>query len=208
MGDRRAQAANPIPSHPLGHLMAVAIFRGFIAVEVPPLPPLQAVQAELARCGADLKVVEGTHTHVTLKFLGDVPVSFIDRIEQGIKNASKAIKPFEVNVRGVGAFPSNANPRVVWGGLEHGEPLIVIARRLEDEMHKLAFPRERRDFTPHVTLARVRSLRGAERLAAVLGEHAMEPFGTARVDKVQLVRSELHPKGPAYTTVRSVPLEG
>lgn len=188
--------------------MAVAIFRGFIAVEVPTLGPLAQVLQQLARSGADVKVVEGHHIHVTLKFLGDVPVSFVDKIEQGIKNAAKAVKPFEMNVRGVGAFPNNANPRVVWAGLEHAEPMSVIARRLEDEMHKLAFPRERRDFTPHITLARVRSLRGADRLAAVLGEHGMEQFGQVRVDKVLLMRSELAPKGPTYTIVRTVPLEG
>ena len=188
--------------------MAVAIFRSFIAVEVPPLEPLAQVQAQLARCGADLKVVEGNHTHVTLKFLGDTPISFVDRIEGGIRNALKGLKPFAMNVRGTGAFPSNANPRVVWAGLEHAEPLAVIARRLEDEMHKLAFPRERRDFTPHITLARVRSLRGAERLAGVLGEHAMEDFGSVHVDKVLLVRSDLSQKGPHYTNVKAVPLEG
>lgn len=188
--------------------MAVAVFRGFIAVDLPALEPLAQVLQQLARCGADLKVVDGPHTHVTLKFLGDVPVSFLDRIEQGIKNTGKGIKPFEMHVRGTGAFPNNANPRVVWAGLEHAEPLSVIARRLEDEMHKLAFPRERRDFTPHVTLARVRSLRGADRLAAVLGDHATDSFGNVKVDKVLLMRSELAPKGPTYTTVRSVPLEG
>lgn len=188
--------------------MAIAIFRGFIAVEVPALEPLSQLMAQLARCGADLKMVEGTHAHVTLKFLGDTPVSFIEKIENGIKNAAKGIKPFDMGVRGSGAFPSNANPRVVWAGLEGAEPLTVMARRLEDEMHKLAFPRERRDFTPHITLARVRSLRGAERLAGVLGDHGMEEFGRVHVDKVLLMRSELHPKGPTYTTVRSVPLEG
>lgn len=188
--------------------MAIAIFRSFIAVEVPTLEPLAEVQAQLARCGADLKVVEGKHTHVTLKFLGDTPVSFVDRIEGGIRNACKGIQPFDMNVRGTGAFPSNANPRVVWAGLEHAEPLAVIARRLEDEMHKLAFPRERRDFTPHITLARVRSPRGADRLAGVLGEHSMEEFGAVRVDKVHLVRSDLSPKGPHYSNMKSVPLEG
>ncbi|HEV8361422.1 MAG TPA: RNA 2',3'-cyclic phosphodiesterase [Candidatus Thermoplasmatota archaeon] len=188
--------------------MAVAIFRGFIAVEVPALPPLARVQEQLRHSGSDVKLVEGQNTHVTLKFLGDTPVTFVDKIEQGIRNAAKGIKPFEMTVRGAGAFPSSANPRVVWVGLEHAEPLGVMARRLEDEMHKLAFPRERRDFTPHITLARVRSPRGRERLAAVLGEHAGEEFGRATIDKVLLMRSELHPEGPVYKPVRAVPLEG
>lgn len=188
--------------------MAVAIFRGFIAVEVPVLEPLAAVQEQLRHSGADLKVVEGPSTHVTLKFLGDTPATFVDKIEQGIKNAAKGIKPFEMTVRSTGVYPNSANPRVVWAGLEHAEPLGVVARRLEDEMHKLAFPRERRDFTPHITLARVRSPRGRERLAAVMSEHAGEEFGRARVEKVLLMRSDLAPKGPTYTTVRAVALEG
>jgi 2'-5' RNA ligase len=188
--------------------MAIAVFRGFIAVEVPALPPLQRVVQRLATCGADLKPVEGEKQHITLKFLGDVPTTFIDKIENGVHNAAKGIKPFEMVVRGVGAFPSSAEPRVVWSGLEHAEPLSVMARRLEDEMHKLAFPRERRDFTPHVTLARVRSPRGREKLAAVLGEHAGEEFGRVQVDKVLLMRSELQASGPHYTTIRSVALEG
>jgi 2'-5' RNA ligase len=188
--------------------MAVAVFRGFIAVEVPALPTLVRVQEQLAHSGADVKVVEGGNTHVTLKFLGDVPVSFIDRIEGGVKNAVKGIKPFEMTVRGAGAFPSTQNARVVWAGLEHAEPLTVIARRLEDEMHRLAFPRERRDFTPHITLARVRSPRGAERLASLLSDHAGEEFGKVQVGRVVLMRSDLSGKGPAYAVVRHVALEG
>lgn len=188
--------------------MAVAVFRGFIAVEVPPLAPLGRLQEQLRHSGADLKLVEGNHTHVTLKFLGDTPASFVDKVEHGIKNAVKGVQPFEMTVRGAGAFPSAQDPRVVWAGLEHAEPLAAMARKLEEEMYKLAFPRERRDFTPHITLARVRSPRGRERLAAVLAEHAGEEFGRVRVDRVHLVRSDLAREGPHYTNVRSVPLEG
>jgi len=186
----------------------IAIFRGFVAVEVPALEPLLRVREQLRHCGADLRVVEGNTTHVTLKFLGDVPVSFVDRIENGIRNAAKGIPPFTMTARGAGAFPNSAQPRVVWAGLQGAESLGVIARRLEDEMHKLAFPRERRDFTPHVTLARVRSPRGRDRLAAVLSESATEEFGSAQVDHVTLFRSDLGPKGPSYTALRKVPLEG
>jgi 2'-5' RNA ligase len=188
--------------------MAIAVFRGFIAVEVPEIPSLEAVREQLRRSGADLKLVDGHNTHITLKFLGDTPATFVDKIEQGMRNAAKGVKPFEMTVKGTGAFPSNAQPTVVWAGLEHAELLSTLARRLEEEMYRLAFPRERRDFTPHITLARVRSPRGKERLAAVLGEHAGEPFGIVKVDKLLLIRSELGPKGPAYTTVRSVALEG
>jgi RNA 2',3'-cyclic 3'-phosphodiesterase len=188
--------------------MAVTIFRGFIAVEVPMLPPLQRVQDQLRHSGADIKVVEGANTHVTLKFLGDTPVNFVDKIEAGIKHATKGIPPFEMTVRSVGAFPSAQSPSVVWAGLEHAEPLSAAARKLEEDMYKLAFPRERRDFTPHITLARVRSPRGRERLAAVLSDHAGEDFGKVRVDKVLLMRSDLAREGPHYTHVRTVPLEG
>jgi 2'-5' RNA ligase len=188
--------------------MAVSVFRSFIAVEVPPLELLTRVQEQLRQSGADVKLTEGQTSHVTMKFLGDTPASFVDRIEQGIRHAVKGIKPFEMTVRGAGAFPNSHEARVVWAGLEHAEPLGIIAHRLEDEMHKLAFPRERRDFTPHITLARVRSPRGRERLAAVLAEHAGEEFGKTRVEKVLLVRSDLAREGPHYTNVRAVPLEG
>jgi 2'-5' RNA ligase len=188
--------------------MAVTIFRGFIAVEVPVLPALQRVQDQLRHSGADLKLVEGHNAHVTLKFLGDTPVSFVDKIEAGVRHATKGVAPFDMTVRGVGAFPSTQSPTVVWAGLEHAEPLSAMARKLEEDMYKLAFPRERRDFTPHITLARVRSARGKERLAAVLGDHAGEDFGKVRVDKVLLMRSDLGREGPHYTHVRTVPLEG
>lgn len=186
----------------------VVIFRGFIAVEVPPLEPMLRVREALRHSGADLRVVEGDVNHVTLKFLGDTPLTFVDRIENGIRNAVKGVGPFTMTARGAGAFPNSAQPRVVWAGLHGAESLGVVARRLEDEMHKLAFPRERRDFTPHVTLARVRSPRGRDRLAQVLGESATEEFGSVRVDHVTLYRSELSSKGPTYTALRTVPLEG
>lgn len=188
--------------------MAAAVFRAFISVEVQTLEPLARVMDQLRRSGADLKLVEGPSSHVTLKFLGDTPVNVVDRIEQGIRNAVRGVKPFTMTVRGTGAFPNSASPRVVWAGLQGADALGVVARRLETEMHNLAFPRERRDFTPHITLARVRSPRGRERLAGILSEHAEEEFGSAYVDKVLLMRSDLAPQGPTYTTVRTVPLEG
>ena len=179
------------------------MFRGFIAIKIPFNNEMEAFWTEIKRSGARIKLVEPYNTHITLKFLGNTAESLVSNIEEIIKNAVEGLKPFEIELRGCGAFPSPTRPRVVWIGVKEGaDTLKKIAESIDIGASKLGFERERRPFVPHLTVGRVKGSIGA--LPRVLAEWANKDFGKVIVDKVFLMKSVLKPEGPEYYEVVSV----
>ncbi|MEM2868867.1 MAG: RNA 2',3'-cyclic phosphodiesterase [Thermoplasmata archaeon] len=183
------------------------VFRAFIAVEVGDRPSFRKLAEELASSGADLKLVEPGNLHITLKFLGDTEEASVDGIHEAMKRSVGGVAPFELSFRGTGAFPDMNYIRVVWVGLSGTEPLAEIARRLDEELAPLGMV-DRGGFTPHMTLARVKSRRGRERIQEILRARASEDFGSMRVERVKLKKSVLGRAGPVYSDVREVALLG
>jgi RNA 2',3'-cyclic 3'-phosphodiesterase len=108
-------------------------------------------------------------------------------------------------VSGLGAFPSPARPRVLWAGVAEGaEAAGVLAGRIDAALTPLGFDRERRPFSAHVTLGRVRTPRAQPRLAGALAVGG--PAGRQRVTHVSLMRSDLSPRGARYTELAALPL--
>lgn len=183
-------------------------FRAFIAADLPPIPAIDALVRELHEASRDLKVVSTDHLHLTLKFLGDTEEGLIPEIVGAMREAIVGEAAFTIRVRGTGAFPNLARPSVLWVGLEGGEPLARMARALDDGVAPLGYERERRPWSPHVTLARIRGSRGLDRAKTLLHAHADEVFAEARIEEIRLKRSVLRPQGPEYTTLEAVKLEG
>jgi len=86
------------------------------------------------------------------------------------------------------------------------DPLIELAGRIEAALARVGFPKERRGFTAHLTIGRVRSARNAEALLAALQEFHAEKFGTLTATQCQLMQSELRPTGSVYTVLDRFPL--
>ena len=186
-------------------LWSMPPFRAFIAVDLAPLPALDAFLRELASMKG-LKPVDPTNLHVTLKFLGDTDDSLIPRIESAMRSSCEGIPPFEVEVMGSGVFPPKGSARVVWVGLKGAEPLATIASRLERSLEPLGFAPEGRAFRPHLTLARVKDPSASSRARDLAASYEPARFGAKGVSEVQLKKSVLRPQGPEYSTVVSVPL--
>ncbi|HEX4071327.1 MAG TPA: RNA 2',3'-cyclic phosphodiesterase [Planctomycetaceae bacterium] len=183
------------------------LIRCFIAIRIPGFDPLRRVLKELAQMGRALKAVEPGNLHVTLKFLGDTDVNRISQIGSLVEQVAQSRQPCVVKVAGLGVFPHLERPNVVWAGLEGAETLAAIAADLETGLEEFGFAREYRPFVPHLTLARVKA-RPPESLRPLLSRHAKTDFGTATIDQVELIRSELGPEGSKYTVLTSVPLRG
>lgn len=183
-------------------------FRAFISADLPPIPLLETLAHALRGASRDLKVVSVEHLHLTLKFLGDTEEGLVPEIVSAMREASAGVAPFTIRVRGTGAFPNLDRPKVLWVGIEGGEPLGRMAKRLDEDLAALGFPRESRAWSPHVTLARVRGTRDLARAQALLREHADELFADVHVEEVRLKKSVLRPQGPEYSTVEAVRLEG
>lgn len=182
--------------------------RLFVAVNLPSeiRDRLAAVQDSLRRAQADVSWVRAENIHVTVKFLGDTEEKRVQRIRSALIEVARDGAPFSLEVSGVGSF-GGRNPRVVWVGVGDGaEPLIELAGRVEAALGRVGFPRERRGFTAHLTLGRVRSPQNAEALLAALQEFHAEKFGTFTATQFELMQSALRPTGSVYTVLERFPL--
>lgn len=180
-------------------------FRAFMAVDVECGPLLQEAITELKAHGRALKPVSPSNVHITLKFLGEIFERTVPDIGSAIRSAVQGIPSFELRLVNVGVFPNKGVPRVVWVGMEGTEPLEKIAAALEEGCEPLGFPRERRPFSPHLTLARVREGYRPD-VSGFLQEHQGQEFGSFRVDRIRLKKSVLTPAGPIYSDVQTFEL--
>ncbi len=181
-------------------------FRGFIAVEISAAPSIINLEQAISKTDADVKLVEPENIHLTLKFLGDTEESQIDAIEQIIKESVMGIPPFSLTLRGTGVFPNERYLKVLWIGIVDADPLARIAKLIEEKLVPLGFAKEKREFSAHLTIGRVRTARNKDQLLSVIHKFKDDEFLTQQVTVVTLKKSELTPKGPIYTTLREIPL--
>lgn len=181
-------------------------FRGFMAVDIDVFPKLLEFEKEIKETGANVKLVEPENVHITLKFLGDTNESQIDEIDKIMKDAVKGIDPFNIQLKGAGVFPNPNYIKVIWVGIKQGEPIGVIASKIDERLSKMGFKKEKRGFSPHLTIARVKSAKGKDEILHVIEKYRDVQFVDIRVDSIKLKKSDLTPKGPIYTTLIDVKL--
>ncbi|ADV64893.1 2'-5' RNA ligase [Desulfurococcus mucosus DSM 2162] len=183
--------------------MSSELVRSFIAIEVKNRDVLRRLieaRDRVAGVGVDLKPVEDENIHLTLRFIGEVPRSTVEEVCGIVTGIS--FKPFEMHVKGIGGFPSLERPRVIWAGIEEGAgELLELYRVVEAGLRRLGVKPEREEFTPHITLARVKGYRGLEKLVKVLLEMRDMDFGYTPVDEVIVKKSVLTPRGPIYSNI-------
>ena len=162
---------------------------------------LADAQILAAQTGADLKLVETENIHVTMRFLGDITLVMAEKVFEEMKRVQ--FTPFDVCLCGLGVFPSLSYPRVVWTGITDGaEQLSNIFTQLEPRIRSLGFAPDPKGFSPHLTIARVRSARNKAQLAEFIQKNAKHNFGIVKAQCLRLKRSELTPKGPIYSTLK------
>ncbi|HKP35381.1 MAG TPA: RNA 2',3'-cyclic phosphodiesterase [Pyrinomonadaceae bacterium] len=180
--------------------------RLFIAIELP-AQVRHAIRQHIDLLRRELPDVRASWTreenlHLTLKFLGDTPVEKIESLSQAVRHAATRVTPFEIEIAGCGAFPTKAQPRVLWIGVSATEPspLQTLFKSLEDECAAAGFPRDERPFHPHLTIARLRQPHGARDLANLHKEIGFDRL-SVRAEEVCLIRSELSSQGSRYTVI-------
>ncbi|MHB2015553.1 MAG: RNA 2',3'-cyclic phosphodiesterase [Candidatus Xenobia bacterium] len=189
--------------------MPEGVLRTFIAVHPEPglvdrilarVEPLRAVAPHVRWLGPQT-------LHYTLMFLGSTAADRVDAIAQAMRNACTGHGPFDLHVRGLGAFPNTRRPRIIWVGAAQGaEALCHLQAAVAGAVAPLGFPQEDRAFVPHLTLARVKEPRPHPPLEQALAADAEIPFGVTRIERISLLRSILHPKGAQYSHLIDVPL--
>jgi 2'-5' RNA ligase len=116
---------------------------------------------------------------------------------------------FQISVGGIGAYPKIRRPRVIWIGVEAPSELIHLQRSIEAQTARLGYAKDRRSFSPHLTLGRVSrnaTPREVRQIGNVLAETKIGFLGVTPVKEVHLYRSDLKPGGAVYTRLFTTPL--
>ncbi|ADJ13672.1 RNA 2',3'-cyclic phosphodiesterase [Halalkalicoccus jeotgali] len=184
--------------------------RLFVSIDLPGrfAERIAALQEELSTAEG-IRPTDPTQTHVTMKFLGEVDEDRIPELGAALEKAiaEADVSPFEAEYGGLGVFPSLEYISVVWLGVREGsEEMGRLHEAVERETTALGFDPAEHDFTPHATLARMDHAGGKELVQRLVRER--DPtVGRTTVRALRLTESELGPDGPAYSTLRSYPLD-
>jgi RNA 2',3'-cyclic 3'-phosphodiesterase len=162
-----------------------------------------ALQETLSRAGADVKWVEEKNLHVTLLFLGEVNDRSLPAVCRAVALIAGRHEGFSLSVETVGCFPNVRRPRVVWAGVGTGaQELVALHAALEPPLLELGcYRREERQYTPHITLGRVRGEQTTDGLATALTRKAEWQAGAIEVSELLILSSELMREGPVYTVL-------
>ncbi|MGN6367243.1 MAG: RNA 2',3'-cyclic phosphodiesterase [Phycisphaerae bacterium] len=184
--------------------------RLFMAIDIPveiveKIVPLQKV---LVDTKADVTWVSPENFHITIKFLGELDEALIPEITARMNRAAAEVPSFPLEVEGLDKFPEKGPTRVIISRiLSPDHRLTKLHRLLDSGIGGMGLPMDTRVLVPHLTLGRVRSNHGLNRLVRLLEKHDLDFFGTFSVNEVTLYRSLLG-DGPAkYEPLHRAPLK-
>lgn len=189
--------------------------RTFIAIELDPevRDALSRAQGKFKRGAPDgaVKWVNPESIHLTLKFLGDTPVSKVSKVADAMAAAREGLSAFDLSIEGRGCFPNCRRPRVIWVAVRDlsGGSLNRLQDAVERLVSPLGFPTEERGFSPHLTLGRIArnvSPQVEAAVGALVQDSVVELIARQQVTALSLIKSDLRPTGPVYYTLASARL--
>jgi len=187
--------------------------RIFIAIELSQ-QTLDVIEKQTARLrqtvGNDIiRWVSTQNMHLTLKFIGDIAATHLGFLKQMLNQEAASHQQFDMQIGGLGSFPSSRMPRILWIGLHAPAELAALHKGIEAGASRLGYGKEERAFSPHLTLGRARqNVEPAElsKVRAAVDTIQLGNIAIARVDSVHLFKSDLQPGGSVYTKLFSAPL--
>ena len=184
------------------------IIRSFISIELPNVitRSMADLIADLRKTGTDVAWVRPEKIHLTLKFLGNTDDLLIPKIKERTSKKLSHYNAFYIRIVGVGCFPSEKRPRVLWIGVENSEDLKNIQKDLDAEVAEFGFIPEERPFSPHLTIGRVRSQKGIAEMLRRFNEFRTADFGAFEVKSIHIMKSELKPAGAEHTSIAEIPI--
>ena len=181
------------------------LWRTFCAVELPAVIRSQ-IQKHIESLRSTVPEAQPSwsrvdNIHLTMKFFGNVERRRVPVISEALSHAVNGLQQFEIAIAGAGAFPQFGQPRVLWIGInDTNKHLTELHSRIDEECSKKGFEKEKRDFRPHLTIARIRKPAGTRTLAEVNQRLGFESLSFL-VSQLVLFRSELSSEGSKYTVI-------
>lgn len=183
--------------------------RTFWAIKVSPTVEdlIKQIYQDIPELGYGIKLVPPENVHITLKFLGDTEESKINAIVETVKGKVDKFSSFKIVVGGVGCFPNAKRPRVIYLGIKDGlEKLREISNIIEKSMEIFGYEREKREFTPHLTIGRVKDDKKALNGVEDFLRYQYEPI-TFQANQITFYESILKPEGAIYKPLSIINLK-
>ena len=181
--------------------MSERLIRTFVSVSIP--KEIVNIQSMLKSTvdpkGVKVRWVMNGKMHLTLKFLGNTTQGSIDNLNEALFNAVKSAKVINLSISGTGAFPVKGRPNVLWLGIKGDiDELKQLTVNINNSLEPLGFITEKRDFLPHVTIARIKS---NQKKIPNISNYLNTTFTELpmKIVKISLMQSESFSKGTFYT---------
>ncbi len=183
--------------------------RTFIAFKLPKniISSIKKMQEDIKSYAFKIRWVNPAKIHLTLKFLGNINYTDIEKIGETLINTVNGYAPVSLAVKGADVFPCIKRPRVIWVGITgEVEKLAGIQKDIEENLKKLGFPREKRPFKAHLTLGRIKGKFDPKKLLDAMKKNEEFESELFIADKIFLFKSDLKPTGSVYTELKSISL--
>ena len=182
--------------------------RLFLAVDVSSQVrgSLEECVKHLRETRAPVRWVKPEAIHMTIKFLGETPEEKLKDLIAAMESVCGCIMPFPITVTGLGAYPNLRRPRIIWAGVQEASGTLQrLWNHSEDAARTLGWEKEKRGFSPHITLGRVKGSINLPRLSEVVKSLESKQWGDQEVPNLLLYSSRLKPGGAEYEVVHVFP---
>jgi len=182
--------------------------RCFAAIEIPNdiKQEIDLYVQNLKEIAPEIKWVKARSLHITIKFLGEIEPDLCDSVKTSLDGISDVASSFKIKISDSGAFPNYNRPRVVWLGLSPspGDALFNIFKWIDNNLSDLGFEKEKRKFSPHLTIGRIKYPGNFSSLFDYMNNNKIGEY-EFNVSQVVLMQSQLHPTGAKYTPLKIYP---
>ena len=177
--------------------------RAFLAIDLDDdlKPKINKVIKQFKQIDTKIKYVELLNLHLTLKFFGDIDTEGLEVLENAIARVVDEFEPFNIKIKGCGAFPNTNRIKVIWVGIDDDTILKDLHDKLDKEFIKLGFDKDRK-FSTHLTIGRMKSGKNKNQVKSTIEEFEDIEIGEMEVTQISLKKSTLTPQGPIYEDLK------
>lgn len=182
--------------------------RTFIAVKIEPEPDLLQLIKHFRKTFENEKIkwVDENNLHLTLKFLGDTSPVQVDRVKSILEETAENFSSLRFDLKGVGFFKKNRQPRVLFVNIEKDDILKQLAAEIDAKLSELGFEKEKREFNPHLTFGRIKFLKNKSRFYETIETYKNHFIQQVKINEVIYYQSILKPAGAEYKSIIKVGL--